>query len=336
MMSPPILRLPDFTLTFVVECDAFGTGLGAILMQEGHPIAFLSKALKGQAFYLLTYENELLSLVTVVQHWRPYLLGQTFIVRIDQQALRYLLDQQVGTVSQQRWVSKLFGFDFRIEYKRGHENKVVDSLSRIPESNSTQEHMSLSLISFPTPSWVLKLKASYLSDQHTTELPHSIQRGEPAPKGFSFQQGLILRKDKLWIVRSSPFQRQLLDFIHADPTAGHSGYHKTIHRAKANFYWKGMKADIKQFVRECSVCQANKHETVLSPGLLQPLPIPSHVWSDITMDFIEGLPVSHKFSVILVIMDRLTKYGHTTATVAQTFLANILKLHGMPSTIVSD
>jgi hypothetical protein len=62
------------------------------------------------------------------------------------------------------------------------------------------------------------------------------------------------------------------------------------------------------------------------------------------MDFIEGLPLSHKFSVILVIVDRLTKYGHflplahpyTTATVAQAFLANILKLHGMPSTIILD
>jgi len=91
-MSPPVLRLPNFTVTIVVECDASGTGLGAVLMQEGHPIAFLSKALKGQALHLSTYENELLSLVTTIQHWRLYLLGRTFTVRTDQQALHYLLD----------------------------------------------------------------------------------------------------------------------------------------------------------------------------------------------------------------------------------------------------
>jgi hypothetical protein len=86
MMSPRVLRLPDFTLTFVVECDASSTSLGVVLMQEGHPIAFLNKALKGQALHLSTYEKELLSLVTAVQHWFQYLLGHTFTVRTDQQA----------------------------------------------------------------------------------------------------------------------------------------------------------------------------------------------------------------------------------------------------------
>jgi hypothetical protein len=76
--SPPVLRLLDFSKTFTIECDACGTGLGAILMQEGQPIAYLSKALKGQSLFLSTYEKELLSLVTTVQKWRPYLLGQSF------------------------------------------------------------------------------------------------------------------------------------------------------------------------------------------------------------------------------------------------------------------
>jgi hypothetical protein len=163
MLTPPVLRLPDFTMPFVVECDVCGTGLGAVLMQDGHPLAFLSKALKGQALHLSTYEKELLSLVTAVQHWRPYLLGRTFTVRTDHQALCHLLDQRVGTVSQQRWVSKLFGYDFVIEYKRGRDNTATDALSRLADSTGPSEPMSLSIISFPTPSWVSDLKASYLS-----------------------------------------------------------------------------------------------------------------------------------------------------------------------------
>lgn len=105
-----------------------------------------------------------------------------------------------------------------------------------------------------------------------------------------------------------------------------------------------MRHDIKKFVRECRVCQENKHESVLPADLLQPLPIPSRVWSNIAMDYIEGLPLSRGSSVILVVVDCLSKYGHflplahpySAATVTQVFLNNIFKLHGMPTTIVSD
>ena len=79
-------------------------------------------------------------------------------------------------------------------------------------------------------------------------------------------------------------------------------------------------------------------------GLLHPLPIPGGVWQDLTMDFIEGLPKSEGYSVILVVVDRLTKYAHflpirhpyTAAVVGKTFLDNVVKLHGLPASIVTD
>jgi hypothetical protein len=342
--SPPVLRLPDFSLPFVIECDASGTGMGAVLMQEGRPLAFLSKALKGRTLLLSTYEKELLALVTAVQKWRPYLMGHPFIVRTDHQALKFLLEQQVGTVAQQRWLSKLLGYDFVIEFKSGRDNKVADALSRQGDEESNQGEFSVSLISFPTPDWISDLKSSYNGDTKAQTLLEEFSKGIPTIQGFTLQQGLLLCKGRLWLVKGSPFQNQILEYIHSNPTSGHSGFHKTLARAKANFIWKGMKSDIKAFVRECRVCQENKHETVLPAGLLQPLPIPSWVWSDISLDFIEGLPNSKGFSVILVVVDRLTKYGHfiplahpfSASQVAQVFFANIFKLHGMPSTIVSD
>jgi hypothetical protein len=105
-----------------------------------------------------------------------------------------------------------------------------------------------------------------------------------------------------------------------------------------------MRKDIRKLIKECSVCQASKVENVHPTGLLQPLPIPSQCWSDISMDFIDGLPLSHGHSVILVVVDRLTKYGHflslshpyTAVTVANLFFTQIFKLHGLPQTIVSD
>jgi hypothetical protein len=96
---------------------------------------------------------------------------------------------------------------------------------------------------------------------------------------------------------------------------------------------------MKKLVRECTVCQENKSELIQPP-----LPIPLQVWTDISMDFIEGLPTSQGFNVIMVIVDRLTKYGHfialshpyTASILAHILFAHVLKLHGLPKSIVLD
>jgi hypothetical protein len=118
MTTPPVLGLPNFSKPFVIECDASGGGIGAVLMQSGQPLAYLSQGLKGKNLSLSTYEKELIALVMAIRKWRHYLLGQNFKVRTDQQALKYLLEQMIGTPAQQKWVSKLMGFDFTVEYKK--------------------------------------------------------------------------------------------------------------------------------------------------------------------------------------------------------------------------
>ena len=92
------------------------------------------------------------------------------------------------------------------------------------------------------------------------------------------------------------------------------------------------------------MCQRNKYDTAASPGLLQPLLVLDHVWQDITMNFIEGLPNSSSKQVIFVVDDRLSKTTHfmalqhpfTAATIAQCLLDNVFKLHKFPITITSD
>jgi hypothetical protein len=105
-----------------------------------------------------------------------------------------------------------------------------------------------------------------------------------------------------------------------------------------------MKKDILHFVIESEVFQHNKGETIKSPRTLQPLPIPTSIWTKISMDFIVGLPKYRNKSIILVVVYHLSKYSHfcalphpfTQALVAQVFLDQIFKLHGMPTSIVSD
>ena len=127
--------------------------------------------LKGKALHLSTYEKELLALVTAVHKWRPYLLGRPFIIKTDHQSLKYILEQRIATPAQQKWLTKLLGYLFVVEYKKGIKNKVADALSRrvdpiaiIQSGTSSDCSSSLCLISFPYLSWIDELKASYQSD----------------------------------------------------------------------------------------------------------------------------------------------------------------------------
>ena len=110
------------------------------------------------------------------------------------------------------------------------------------------------------------------------------------------------------------------------------------------FSWLGMRAQVQQFVQQCATCQQAKTEHSRTPGLLQPHVIPPEAWRMVSMDFIEGMPHSGKFDIILVVIDKLTKYGHfilvkhpfTAATIAQLFVDNVYKLHSMPKVLISD
>jgi hypothetical protein len=125
-----VLALPDFTNTFVLECDASGKGIRTVLMQEGRPLAFTNKQLSERNLGKPIYEKEMLAIMHVVDLWHPYLLGQCFQIKTDHQSLKYFLEQRISSQEQQKWVTKLFGYDYEIIYKKGKDNVVVDALSR--------------------------------------------------------------------------------------------------------------------------------------------------------------------------------------------------------------
>jgi hypothetical protein len=166
----------------------------------------------------------------------------------------------------------------------------------------------------------------------------------PDAAGFSLEQGLIKHKGHIWIGQNSALQTKLIAAFHSSPLGGHSGVAATYYKLKKHFDWKGIKQDVESFIKQCATCQHAKHSLQHPMGLLQPLPIPEGVWRDLSMDFIEGLPKSEGYSVILVVVDRLTKYAHflplkhpyTATTIAQVFMDNVVKLHGLPHSIVTD
>lgn len=140
-------------------------GIGAVLMQDQHPLAFISTTLGPKWQKLYVYEKELLAIVFAVQKWEQYLIGRTFFINNDQKSLKWLLQQKISTPFQQFWLSKLMVFDYEIHYKFGKENLVADALSRVAGSESMC--MALTIIEFELSTLI---QQSYLLDPTLTTL----------------------------------------------------------------------------------------------------------------------------------------------------------------------
>lgn len=158
------------------------------------------------------------------------------------------------------------------------------------------------------------------------------------------QDGILLYKGRVVVPNVDQVKEKFLQYLHDDPTSGHGGVTRTLQKAYNEVFWPGLKADIYRYVTSCKVCQECKHDNTKPSGLLNPFPIPSETWQHISMDFVEGLPKSQGYSVLWVIVDRLSKYAHfiplkhpyTANSLAQVFMQEIYRLHGMPKTMVSD
>lgn len=339
LVSAPVLALPNSTLMFVVETDACDYGIGAVLMQDGHPLAYLSKGLSARHQGLSVYDKELLALVMAVTKWSQYLLGRHFLIRTDQKALKFLLEQKLHTGTQMKWIAKLMQFDFEIEYKKGRENKAADSLSR-------QVNTELLMISVAPADHALLHRITELwnKDQELRSLIQKLEEQGETVKGYTYTNQQLRKYGKLVIEADAQLRKDIMQLWHDNTNGGHSGMENTYRRLATLFYWKNLREDVNEYVRKCSVCQRSKYDASATPGLLQPLAIPKTSWSCISMDFIDGLPKSKGKTTILVVVDRLTKYGHfmalshpyTTVSMAQTFMDQVFKLHGMPENIVSN
>jgi len=131
MTTAPVLALPNFQAQFTVETDACLDGIGAVLMQGGQPIAYLSKALGEKHRKLSIYEKEFLALIMAVEKWRPYLQRQEFIIQTDHKSLAFLKEQNLHSETQREAITRLMGLHFKIVYKQGKDNLAADALSRV-------------------------------------------------------------------------------------------------------------------------------------------------------------------------------------------------------------
>jgi hypothetical protein len=185
-----------------------------------------------------------------------------------------------------------------------------------------------------------------LHDEGIKIIKSKLSLGEAKYKCFrTDHQGTLWFNNRIVVPKDYPLRKQILDEAHLSKFSIHPGSTKMYQDLRQHFWWTRMKREIAKYVSECDICQRVKASHLKASGTLQPLSIPSWKWEDISMDFIVGLPNTfQKHDSIWVIIDRLTKTAHflpvhTTYSAkkyAEVYLDQIVRLHGVPNTIISD
>ena len=187
-----------------------------------------------------------MAVVLAVQRWRPYLLGNRFVVRTDQKSLKFLLEQRVVQPQYQRWLAKLLGYTFDVEYKPGVENKAADALSRV--TPTIQTHTVTTPISLDLQ--VIKEKVE--KDTRLMKIIAGLNSDDDQQDNkFNICNGMLKYKDRLVISQSSKLIPQVLHSYQDSAVRGHSGFLRTYKRIAGELYWKGMKTVIKKYCAEC-------------------------------------------------------------------------------------
>ena len=169
---------------------------------------------------------------------------------------------------------------------------------------------------------------------------------DPTYSEFSLEDdGLLRYRHKIYIPNNPELRRQILGEFHSTPYSAHPGVTKMLADIKPIYFWKGMKREIIEFVAGCLECQRVKAEHRYLAGLLHPNEVPEWKWQVISMDFVQGLPMTrNQHNTILVVVDRLTKVAHFiprnlsdgAPEIAHKFIKEIFRLHGILEKIISD
>jgi hypothetical protein len=232
-----------------------------------------------------------------------------------------------------KWIEYIESFPYIIKHKKGKDNTIADALSRRYTMLSQLSHKIFGLET---------IKGLYATDLDFKDAFANCREGRTWEK-FLLREGLLYRANKLCVPASS-VRLLLLQEAHGYGLMGHFGVKKMEDVLAAHFFWPRMRHDVECYVSRCSTC--NKAKSRLNPyGLYIPLPVPHAPWEDISMDFVLGLPRTKRGrDSVFVVVDRFSKMAHfipchktdNASHVADLFFNEVVRLHGVPNTIISD
>ena len=204
----------------------------------------------------------------------------------------------------------------------------------------------------PDTGFLEAVKAAYQRDPKTAALIQRLQQGDSmvgsSGQAWALRDGVLWQEQggqaRIYLPADQQLQQQVLQLFHDEPSAAHRGAAKTLARIRQHYTWAGIVAQVRRYVHSCLVCQAVKASNQQPAGLAQPLPIPDRPWQHVSMDFVGPLPVSSGYNLVAVVVDRFSKMAHfmpltdkaSAPDVARAFVSGVYRLHGLPSSIVSD
>ena len=358
--TSPTLAFFDPSKDVTLQVDASERATGAVLMQDGKPVEYASKALGPSQRNYAPIEREMLAIVHGCHRFKQFLYGRRVTVESDHRPLQYIFRKPLTAVPKRLQSMMLelqrYNYDINIVHKPGKDIPVADCLSRNPiaERTSTQQddfenrldvaihHLIAEL---PVTDNVLeKIRSATATDMESQLLKRTIISGWPDRKkdcpiaiighwnhrdDMSVAEGLIFKGTR--IVIPAPLRKDILLKIHA----GHLGIEKCKERARSSVFWPGIGVDIEKAVKECSTCQMYQASNIREPMI--PHPTPALPWQNIATDIMTLY--GHDY---LVVVDYYSNYPEierlkdTTASSVINKLKSILARHGRCQTLVSD
>ena len=317
--NAPVLRFYDPKKQLVMSVDASSKGLGSVLLQEGQPIAYASRALTKSQQNYAQIEKETLAITFGCRKFHQYVYGREVIVESDQKPLQAIFSKPLfkSPLRLQRLLLDLQKYDLKVTYKPGKSLFLADHLSRaylneskedlIPDSELSVNYLTFLPVSKDNQ---LKIKNATKQDQEMQMLRDTVLKGWPQRKDqvppeirpywnfrdeITFVEEMLFKGQKLIVPKS--LRKEMLAIIHES----HLGINKCKSRARDSLFWIGMVSEVEQTVRNCTVCAQNQRANVKEP--LIPGIIPDRPWSHVSADIME-LNNRH----YLVTVDRYSKW----------------------------
>lgn len=345
LITAPVLKLPDWQSDspFEITCDASYMGISGMLVQDQHPVAFESRKLNSAEKNYSPTELEMLAVVHCIKIWRCYIEGKDVHVYTDHKPNTTFTTNPHLNRRQARWADELMSYNIQWHYKPGPQNTVADALSRHPVKEgkvllaSTAAKLRKGKKLAEANPFLERVKQGYQSDPWFADPANTDNLTEAS--------GVYTLADAIVVPDYDGLRLQVMQECHDAPYAGHPGRDKTLQLVKHWFWWPTVTGDVTQYVKSCDSCQRNKSRNKLPAGLLQPLPVPGLPWESFSMDMVVDLPQTEAgHDSITVFVDRLTKMVHlapsnktdTAKDVAQLFIKEVFRLHGMPKHMVTD
>jgi hypothetical protein len=364
LVTAPVLALPSEHGEYEIYTDASRQGLGCVLMQDKRVIAYASRQLRPHEVNYPTHDLELAAVVHALKIWRHYLYGVKCEIFTDHKSLKYFNTQKELNMRQRRWLELIKDYDCTISYHPGKANVVADALSRKSAETSAVEVVAKEIMEdLKREEITLVLADRYVSIAGLSLQPSLEERICEAQKSdaviigirerivknndpdFEDRDGVLRYRSRICVPGDGGIKELILAEAHTTPYTIHPGGTKMYQDIKKVYWWPNMKREIAEYVARCLTCQRVKAEHQRPAGTLKPLEIPEWKWEGIAMDFVVGLPrTTAGYDAIWVVVDRLTKSAHflpirvkyTPERLAEVYLQEIVRLHGIPKSIVSD